>query len=218
MKILLLGATGRTGKVILQKAINDGYEVRAIVRDKSKLDGANADIIEGTPYDRDAVMSAVKGCDAVISTLNVSRTSDSPWAKLRSPKDLISRSVQNAVEGMKENDVKRIIVLSTLGAGDSKDRMPKLFNLFISLSNLKYAFRDHTRQEEILEQSDRDWTVIRLPMLTADAGENEVLVNMGDGTRLNRKVNRETVARFILNILNEEKYFKKKIAISNKQT
>lgn len=156
IKILLFGATGRTENVILQKAISDGYEVTAIVRDKSKLDRTNAEIIEGTPYDKDGVMSAVEGCDAVISILNISRTSDSPWAKLRSPKDLISRSIQNDVEGMKENDVKQIIVLSTLGAGDSKDKMPKFFNLFISMTNLKYAFKDYTHQEEILEQSERD--------------------------------------------------------------
>lgn len=216
MKILLFGATGRTGKIILQKAVKDGHTVTAVVRDRSKLDGVSAEITEGTPYEKDTVLEVIRGCDAVISTLNVSRTSDSPWAKLRSPKDLISRSIQNAVDGMKENNVKRIIVLSTLGAGDSKEKMPKLFNLFISMSNLKYAFKDHTRQEEILAESESDWTVIRLPILTSDEGENEVLVNMGDGTRLNRKVNRETVARFILNILNESKYFKKKIAISNK--
>jgi putative NADH-flavin reductase len=216
MKILQFGATGRTGKLILQKAMQDGYEVAAIVRDKSKLDGISADIVEGTPYDKDTVASAIDNCDVVISTLNVSRTSDSPWAKLRAPKDLISRSVKNAVEAMKENNVKRIIVLSTLGAGDSGKKMPLIFNLFISMTNLKYAFKDHTRQEEILAQSDRDWTVIRLPMLTGEDGENEVLVNMNDGTRLNRKVNRETVARFILNIINDGKYFKKTIAISNK--
>jgi putative NADH-flavin reductase len=216
MKILLLGASGRTGKIILQKAIQDGLKVTAIVRDKSKLEGTVAKIIEGTPYYKDTVLSSAKECDAVISTLNISRTSDSPWAKLRSPEDLISRSVQNAVEGMRQNNVKRIIVLSVLGAGDSKDKMPMLFNLFISMTNLRYAFKDHTRQEEILAESGLEWTVIRLPMLTDDVGEDEVLVNMNDGTRLKRKVNRETVARFILNILNEEKYYKKTIAISNK--
>jgi len=216
MKILLFGATGRTGKLILQKAAEAGDEVVAIVRDKSKLNGINAEIVQGTPYERGTVLRVIKGCDAVISTLNVSRTTDSPWAKLRSPKDLISRSIQNALEGMKANNIKRIIVLSTLGAGDSRKKMPMLFNLFISMTNLRYAFKDHTRQEKILAQSDSDWTVIRLPMLTSEEGENKVLVNMGDGTRLNRKVNRETVSKFILNIINEEKYFKKKIAISNR--
>ena len=52
MKILLFGATGRTGKIILQKALNDGHEVTAIVRDPSKLEGINVNIIKGTPYDR----------------------------------------------------------------------------------------------------------------------------------------------------------------------
>ena len=216
MRILLLGATGRTGKIILDKALGDGDKVTAIARDKSKLEGTNADIIEGTPYNKATVVAAIKSCEAVVSTLNVSRKTDSPWAKLRSPKDLISRSVQNAVESMKENNIKRIIVLSTLGAGDSREKMPLLFNLFISMTNLRYAFKDHTRQEEILAQSGLDWTVIRLPMLTNDEGENEVIVNMNDGKKLNRNVNRETVARFILNIINEKKYFKKIIAISNK--
>ncbi len=215
MRILLFGATGRTGKIILQKAVDAGHEAVAIARDKSKLNGINAEIIQGTPYDRDTVLTAIKDCDAVISTLNVSRATDSPWSKLRSPEDLISKSVQNALEGMKINNIKRIIVLSTLGAGDSREKMPVLFNLFISITNLRYAFKDHTRQEEVLARSDLDWTVIRLPVLTNDAGENEVLVNIGDGTRLKRKVNRETVSRFILDIINEEKYFKKKIAISN---
>lgn len=216
MKILLFGATGRTGKLILKKALEDGHKVTAIVRDKTRVQEPGADLVQGTPYDKETVLTTIKGCDAVISTLNVSRTTDNPWAKLRSPKDFMSRSIQNALEGMKENNVKRIVVLSTLGAGDSKDKMPKLFNLFISMTNIKYAFKDHTRQEEILAQSDSDWTVIRLPMLTSDEGENEIIVNMGDGTRLNKNINRETVARFILNILNEDKYFRKNIAISNK--
>ena len=109
MKILLFGATGRTGKIILQKALNDGHEVTAIVRDPSKLEGINVNIIKGTPYDKEIVKKAISNCDVVISTLNVSRESDSPWAKLRSPKDMISRSIQNALEEMQENGAKRII-------------------------------------------------------------------------------------------------------------
>jgi putative NADH-flavin reductase len=78
MKILLFGATGRTGKLILQKTLKDGHEVTAIVRDPSKLNGTNANIIQGTPYDKETVQKAINNCDAVINTLNVSRESDGP--------------------------------------------------------------------------------------------------------------------------------------------
>ena len=78
MKILLFGATGRTGKLILQKAIKEGHEVTAIVRTPSKLNGLGSKIVEGTPYDKETVKKAIDNCEVVISTLNVSRTSDSP--------------------------------------------------------------------------------------------------------------------------------------------
>jgi putative NADH-flavin reductase len=217
MKILLFGATGRTGKLILQKALKDGHEVTVIVRDPSKLDGLNANTIQGTPYYKETVKKAMRNCDVVISTLNVSRVSDNPWSKLRSPKNMISRSIQNALEVMQENGVKRVIVMGVLGAGESKKIMPFILRLVVNNSNLRYAFDDHTRQEELLAQSNTDWTVIRLPMLTEEEGEKEILVKkLNDNTKLNKKINRESVARFILNILNDSNYCKSIVAISNK--
>ena len=217
MKILLFGATGRTGKLILQKAIRDGHAVNAIVRDPSKLNGFNANLIQGTPYDKEIVKKAIENCDVVISTLNVSRESDSPWAKLRSPKDTISRSIQNAIEAIPENSTKRIIVMGVLGASESWSKMPLIFRMVITSSNLKYAYNDHTRQEEILAKSNTNWTVIRLPMLTNEDGEKEILIKkLNDNTKLNRNINRESVARFILNILKDDNYYKSIVAISNK--
>jgi putative NADH-flavin reductase len=215
MKILLLGSTGRTGRLILQKALQDGHMVTATVRDPSGLQGINAEMIIGTPYDKDTIKTAINNCDAVINTLNISRTSDSPWAKLRAPEDLLSRSMQNVLDTMDENNPKRIIVLSALGAGESRKKMPFIFNLLVSFSNLKYAFNDHARQEALLTNSSSNWTVVRLPMLTKTEGEKEILVNTNDGTRLKSKINRESVARFVLNILEDKKYYKSVVAISN---
>lgn len=216
MKLLLLGGTGRTGRLILQKALDDNHEITVVVRDPSKIKSTNAKVIQGTPYDIDTMKSAIKNCEAVICTLNISRTSDYPWAKLKSPKDLISKSIKNTLTAMKENNVKRIITLSALGAGDSKKKMPFIFNFLVSVTNLKYAYNEHTRQEEILAQSDTDWTVIRLPMLTEEKGEAEILINKNDNVRLKRNINRESVARFILSILTNEEYYKSILGISYK--
>lgn len=215
MKLLILGATGRTGNLIFKKALDDGHEVVAIVRDPEKLQGTRAEILQGTPYDREAVDKAMPGCDAVICALNVSRTSDNPWSKLRAPKDLISKSIQHTIDAMEAHDVKRLISLSVLGIGDTKRKMPFLFSLFISMTYVKYAFIDHERQEKRMQQSSVDWTAVRLPLLTDKEGEHEVLVNKQDDFKLKGSINRESVARFVLSILNEPEYFERIVAISN---
>ena len=217
MKILLFGATGRTGNLILEKALKDGHEVTAIARDPSKINSPGAKIVEGSPYDQETVTRAIENCDVVISTLNVSRTSDNPWAKLRSPKDMISKSITNALAAMHENGVKRIIVMGVLGAGESWKKVPFIFRLVVSSSNLKCAFIDHTKQEEILAKSNTNWTVIRLPMLANEEGEKDIIVKRpNDDTKLNKNINRESVARFILDILKDDNYYKSIVAISNK--
>ena len=78
MKILVLGATGRTGKFIIEEALKKGHYVTAIARDPIKLEKYQIDIIQGTPYDYETLEKALTGCDAVINTLNVSRRSDNP--------------------------------------------------------------------------------------------------------------------------------------------
>ncbi|MEI9911535.1 MAG: NAD(P)H-binding protein [Bacteroidota bacterium] len=92
MRILILGATGRTGKLVAEQALQRGHTVHALVRDKNKvkLNHADLTLFEGQPADRAALANAMKGCEAILSALNISRTSDFPWAKLRSPKDFLS--------------------------------------------------------------------------------------------------------------------------------
>ncbi len=95
MKLLILGATGRTGRIIIEEAVKAGHEAVAIAREPAKLAGSGATVVAGSPYETETVAEALRGCDAVINTLNVSRTSDFPWAKLRAPVDLISKSARS---------------------------------------------------------------------------------------------------------------------------
>jgi len=113
MKLLILGATGRTGKHVLSGALKAGYAIHALVRDKSKIpDTANLTLFEGTPLDKAVLTTAMKDCDAVVSILNISRNSDFPWAKLRTPKTFLSDSIKNILEVTNELGVKRLIVCS----------------------------------------------------------------------------------------------------------
>ncbi|MCO5945682.1 NAD(P)H-binding protein [Mucilaginibacter sp. RT5R15] len=112
MNILILGATGRTGRHLVSETLKLGFEVHVLVRDKSKLPvyPPSVSVFEGTPAVKDDLAKAMQGCDAILSSLNISRTSDFPWAKLRTPKDFLSASMKNIIATAGEINIKRIVI------------------------------------------------------------------------------------------------------------
>lgn len=218
MKILVLGATGRTGNVIVKQALERGLHVNALVRDTARLASRDDQlkIFEGTPYEKKDIEKAIKGVDAVISALNVNRKSDFPWARLVAPPDLMSRSIANSVELMKAQGIKRIIVISAAGAGDSKENTPGWFRWIINNSNIKYAYRDHDRQEELLKASGLDWTALRPTGLSGKESDKKLVITTKDGPRPGFMISRQAVAKFILDILEDPEYYSKAPVISQR--
>ena len=216
MRILVLGATGRTGKMIIEEAVRRGHKVSAIARDASKLKGFQAEITEGTPYDYETVEKAITNCETVINALNVSRKTDNPWAPLAAPADLISRSASNAVKAMEKANIKRFVALSTIGAGRSWKKSPRILKFIVSVSNLRYAFRDHGKQEELLEHSALDYTICRAPMLSGKINETGVSVTPEGDKPSSNILSRNSAAEFFLDIIENNEYIRKIISISNK--
>lgn len=217
MKILLLGATGRTGICIIEEAIKRGHKISAIARDPAKLKDYKIDIIQGTPYDYETVEKALDGCDAVINTLNISRKSDNPWSPLAAPKDLISKSASNAVKAMEKAGIKRFVALSTIGAGRSWKRSPGMLKLFVSISNLKYAFHDHGRQEEILEKSSVDYTICRAPMLSKEINDKGASAVPEGENPVSMYLSRNSAAEFFIKIIESGEHIRETVSLSNNQ-
>jgi uncharacterized protein YbjT (DUF2867 family) len=216
MRILLLGATGRTGKHIIQEALKRGHQIVAIARNPIKLSDYKIDIVQGTPYDYDTVEKAMNGCDAVINTLNVSRQSDNPWAPLASPKDLISKSVSNAMKAMEKAGIKRIVVLSTIGAGRSWKTSPGVLKFLVTISNLRFAFTDHGRQEKILESSSMDYTICRAPMLSVEINDTGTMATPEGEMPAGRYLSRNSAAEFFLRIIENNEYIRQTISLANR--
>jgi uncharacterized protein YbjT (DUF2867 family) len=215
MKILLLGATGRTGKLVIDAATRRGHKISAIARDPEKLKDYQIDVTQGTPYDFETFEKALVGCEVVINTLNISRKSDNPWSRLVSPKDLISKSAINAVAAMKEAGIKRFIALSTMGAGSSWKTAPSILKLIVSISNLKYAFRDHGVQEEILQNSALDYTICRAPMLSNETNTlGAVAVQEGENPP-KMVLSRNSAAEFFIKIIGNKEYIREIVNLSN---
>jgi putative NADH-flavin reductase len=216
MKILLLGATGRTGKYIIGESLKRGYKISAIARDPEKLKDFKIDITQGTPYDYEIVEKAISGCDVVINTLNVSRKSDNPWDTLTAPKDMISKSASNAIQAMEKAGIRRFVALSTIGAGRSWKTSPAILKLIVSISNLKFAFQDHGRQEEILEKSSIDYTICRAPMLSKEINNTGTIATPEGEKPASRVLSRNSAAAFFLEIIEKNKHVRETISISNK--
>ncbi|MBN2154238.1 MAG: SDR family oxidoreductase [Candidatus Lokiarchaeota archaeon] len=200
MKLSVFGGTGRTGRWILKEGLERGHEIVALVRSPEKvLEGSpRLQLVDGSPTSLDDVRRAVKGADAVLSALNVNRSSDLPWARVTSPKDLMSTSIKNALEAMHEEHVKRIVVVSAYGVGETKEKIGALGRLFLYGTNIKYAYLDHERQERLLAASDLDWTALRPTFLKGGQETRAVIASIDGVPKPKGSVSRRNLARFML--------------------
>ncbi|MEZ4900422.1 MAG: NAD(P)H-binding protein [Spirosomataceae bacterium] len=124
LQILLLGATGRTGQLLLQEAIQRNYTIHVLVRDPAKISShPNLTIFEGSPANLPALQKAALGCEAILSTLNISRKNDFPWSKLRTPTHFLSEVIKNILQ----TDIQRVIVTSAWGVAETKKIFPSGF-------------------------------------------------------------------------------------------
>lgn len=216
MKILLLGASGQTGKILCEMLLEAGHHVHALVRNPNifRQPHENLRIFKGSPINQGDVSKALTGCDAAVSTLNVSLASGFPWSKLASPKDLMSLSVSNLIAAMTEQNVQRMIIMSSSGAGETRSEPPLAFRFLIAVSNLKHVFADHNRQEAIVKNSDLDWTIVRPVGLQNRKQKSQIQVSFNSKPAPATFIPRSNVADFIRACLENGSYLHQAPTIS----
>ena len=209
MKLLIIGATRGTGKMLVEQALAEGHEVRALVRDASRIevDHPSLEVMVGDALDAAQMARAVEGCDAVLSTVG---------APALKPTTLRADAAQVAIEAMKARGVERYIALSSMGVGESHDNLPFFLRRIIIPFYLRRAFEDHARQEALIAESGLSWTVVKPPTLT-DGDKTgkfehaESLTHRGD---LAFKVSRADVASFMLGQVSSDTYVGRTAALS----
>lgn len=218
MQILLLGATGRTGKRILQALLAKQYAVRVIVRDadKVKVASPNLQVSVCDVFDQADLAHAAAGCSAIISALNISRTSDFPWSALRTPKTFLSDTMSSVIQVATEARIDRIIVCSAWGVNETRKDIPKWFKWLIDHSNIGAAYLDHGKQERMLVHSGLDYTIVRPVALTNFRTLAPVVVTSGDQPRPSLFISRKAVADFMVDLLANDRYRRNVITISQK--
>jgi uncharacterized protein YbjT (DUF2867 family) len=217
MTVLVLGATGRLGKWILEEALQQGHRVHALVRNREKLSTKHErlSVFEGLPTDAVALWHAINGCEAVISALNISRVSDFPWANLRTPPYLLSETMRALIPLCENLSIHRVITCSAWGVAETKKDIPGWFRWFIDHSNIGPAYADHERQEKLLQASTLDWTSVRPTGLTNSKKEKPVVVSINNSPRPGLTISRKTLAYFMVTELSNSAHFQQSLTVSN---
>ncbi|TMM59343.1 NAD-dependent epimerase/dehydratase family protein [Maribacter algarum] len=216
MRILILGATGRTGKWVLKLALKKGYNVHILVRDCTKITAEeNLTIFHGTPADKSMLSKAAENCKAIISVLNISRTSDFPWAKLRTPASFLSDVMHHIIQVSEKHQIGRVVVCSAWGVDATNSDLPFWFRWMIGHSNIGAAYTDHERQEKILLQSNLDWTIVRPVGLINKIKPQKILVSYGHKPKPKLTISRRSVGEFMVNTLEDDTLIRKLPTISS---
>jgi putative NADH-flavin reductase len=208
-KILVLGATGGTGREIVSRALQQGHEVTALVRPFNLNPGlpAGVRVLRGTVADdTEALDGAVRDQQAVISALGVGKS-------LRSG-GLIARSTPLIVRAMDRQGSRRLIFMSAYGVGRTWKDVPVLPRMLMRLF-LGDLYADKEIGEEALRRSGLEWTLVNPVTLTN--GPRTARYRVGERLGLHGfpTISRADVAEFILSQVEDRSYLRKSVLISS---
>ncbi|KIW38010.1 uncharacterized protein PV06_09986 [Exophiala oligosperma] len=209
-QIFLIGATGRTGKLVLEEALTRGHAVTVIVRkpNTSLLQHADLNVVTGDPCNPTDIEKALRSTKSgvpvvIISTLGQTRTSGNPWAAPTSPAGFMKASASavlaaaQAVEGSVQID--KLVVMSMFGIGDSFKNLNFLLRWTMRHSNMVQTIEDQTLVDEAVRKGHLPFVLIRPALLTeGDAAPVKVYSSSAEGVGIMPKVSVKSVAKFLM--------------------
>ena len=227
MRVLIIGGSGRIGQLVIEDALKRGHTVTALVRSSNSLEARpGLTLITGSPLstgdvERAFLANGISSLpEAVVSTLNARRTSDSPFAapSADTPPRLMADAAENLLQSMKKHGVRKLVAMSSLGTGDSMNNSPWMFRLLFQHSNMKWQFVDHNAVDQVIREAASsdgtdgngrsiDFVLIRSCVLAdGEAAPVKVLPDNGQGVGLLSKITKKSVASFIVDAIETNQY------------
>ena len=200
MKLFVIGATGRTGREVVEQALARGHQVAAFVRSPEgiKLKNERLTVIKGNAMDEDQLANAMQNHDAVVSTLGP--------REVFKPTSMLYDSAFAITGAMQRAGIKRLVVLSAAA------HFPGIPNRIASLI-MRNHMRDSLAMEEVVQGNGLDWTIARPPRLTQ---ENYLTYRSREGAapRMGFSLARKALAAFMLDAIEQKKHFQKIVGIA----
>ena len=204
MKIIVFGATGGVGRLVVKQALEAGFDVTAFVRtpDKLKATGDRLTVVQGDAFHVEQVAAAIAGHDAVVSCLGSNQG-------MKKSDDLRTMA-KNIVAGMQQHGVKRIVYTASAGINDE---LPGIGGK-VMMGVLKQVLIDHRAAVDAIEEAGVDYTIVRPMGLTNDSFSGKYREAETGVPGKSRTIPRADVAHFILKALKDPAYDKKSVGIT----
>ena len=200
MKLVIFGASGRTGRPLVEQALQAGHDVVAFVRDPARLPLTHErlQVVQGDVLDAGQVAQAIEGADVVLSALGHTKGS---------PDRVQTIATEYIVKAMQTHGVKRLISLTGAGVRDPQDK-PKLVDrvirgLLVLLQ--RNVLRDAEQHAEVIRRSGLEWVIVRGPRLTE--GPHTGMYRVGSiGKNSGTQASRADIADFMLKQVTDTTY------------
>lgn len=203
IKIAVIGGTGKSGKYLVKQLIEQGFQLKILLRDPDKFQIKNSqvEVIKGDVLNYTSVNALIEGCQAVISTLGLGVPASEPT--------IFSRATTNVIRVMKEQNVQRYIVSTGLNVDTPLDKKgPKtLFGTAWMKENFPISTANKQSEFEILSNSTIDWTLVRLPLIEQTDHSGELIVSLEDCP--GDKISATDLANFLIKQLFDDRFVRK---------
>jgi putative NADH-flavin reductase len=209
MKITVIGASRGIGRKVVDYALERGHHVRAVARSAGGMDivADGFEAFPGDATDPEFLARAVEGVDAVVFALGAPRD-----IRVLRTTTLFSATTQALIPAMQDAGVRRLLVVTGFGAGDSYAKLSTPEKITYKLF-LGRAYEDKALQEDLIKGADLDWTIARPGILTDNAmtGKYEVLV--APGTWRQGVISRADVAHFLVHAAEDASHIRETPAL-----
>ncbi|WP_433947824.1 SDR family oxidoreductase [Bacillus tropicus] len=206
-KIAILGANGKAGKFLVNEALEKGFQVKILTRNSNniKITNENLEIINGDARDFSSIRKLLKGCRAVINAVG----------QPKNESYIFSTVTKHILEAMKEFEVKRYILISggSLNVTGDQKRIVNKIGAILFKVVLSKMMQDKYKELQTIQDSDVDWTIVRLPFVMEGKGIGKIKESLVDMPGM--KIRNSDIAPFVIKEINSERYIGKCPFISN---
>ncbi len=198
--ILVIGASRGIGLEVVRQGLERGHRIRALARsaDGIAINDPALEKVMGDATDPASLAQALDGVDAVVLALGVPKD----WRFVLKPVTLFSEATRTLLPLMAEAGVRRLVAVTGFGAGRSRAALSSLEKLPFK-AVMGRAYDDKSRQEEMIEGSGLDWTIVRPGILTNNRRTGDYKVLEAPEAWRNGMIPRADVADFILTAIED---------------
>jgi putative NADH-flavin reductase len=204
MNVIVFGAGGKTGSLVVERAIAAGHTVTVFVHSAAETNPA-VRTVQGDAGDPVAVQKAIAGQDAVIDTIG----GKTPYKDT----DLESKAARNIVDAMQIEGVRRLIVVSMMGIGDSSEQAPFWYEHLLMPTFLRGSTKDKTAMENTVQASGLEFVIARPPILTEDPATGSVIIVEAESK--GHKITRADLAQFLVDQLTDDQFLGQAVVVAN---